>query len=76
MTIILFVLIVITVVTIFGVGCLVMKRRNKNEGIKFFDSSAIREEIQTPKLSKGAPYNETENNFTDMVEDHDATHND
>lgn len=53
-----------------------MKRRNRNEGIKFFDSSAIREEIQTPKLSKGAPYNETENNFTDMVEDHDATHND
>lgn len=65
----------ITVGTILGVGCLVMKRR-RNQGIQFFESSAIREDIQTPKLSKVAPYNETESNFGDMVEDHDVTHND
>ena len=61
----LFVCIIITVGTIIGVGCIVIKRR-RHQRVLFIDSSAIREEIQTPKLPKGQ-YNPSETEFVEMV---------
>ena len=72
--VILFICILLTLGTVVGVFCILYRRRPRRIPIKREDASVLRDEIQTPKLSKEDEYIESQDNFVEIVEDSDNVH--